>query len=224
MHLTLDKARPQALCDRLHRARSWIHAANALPVDQRHAQFAFFYIAFNALYGHRRYEGSKEENARDRDEFLKRMRALRDYERRVGQDSIKKALDQCQDQCGRLILNHFLRDTYWRKEKTSRELQREFARQRRAADGALIKGCYDLQLDFVLNRLNVLRNQVFHGCVTYGQRSKGLPSLVDGLAVIRELVPAFYALMDKYGEQVHWPAIPYPRVGSSAHPTVDEWE
>ncbi|ALA59734.1 hypothetical protein NITMOv2_3341 [Nitrospira moscoviensis] len=224
MHRALDKVRSQALCDRLHRARSWINAANALPVEQKHAQFTFFYIAFNALYGHRRYEGSREENAKDREEFLKRIRTLRDYERRAGQDCLRGVLGKCQDQCGKLILNYFLRDTYWRKERTSKELQRDFSLQRRLADQEYAKGCYDLQLDLILKRLNVLRNQVFHGCVTYGPGSKGLSSLMDGLTVIRELVPAFYALMDKYGQHLNWPAIPYPRVGSDAHPTVDEWE
>src|SRR5689334_2102030 len=96
--------------------------------------------------------------------------------------------------------------------------------KRRQADQAYAKGDYDLQLDLVLKRLNVLRNQVLHGCVTYGSGPKGFPSLVDGLSVLREIVPAFYMLMDRYGHHISWPSIPYPRVGSEVHPTADEWQ
>jgi hypothetical protein len=213
--------RPQALQDRLYRAKSWMDAAAALPPDQKHTEFVFLYIAFNALYGRRQYEGSLEESWKDREEFLTRVRKMSDYEKRFGNDSLRKALQLCQAECGELILNHFLRDSYWKRKKTARELAREFTCIKCKAEAEFGKGRYHLQLDSVLRRLGVLRNQILHGCVTYGTRSKGLPSLHSGLPVLRQLVPAFYALMDKYGHHVAWPSIPYPRVGTEAHPEVD---
>jgi len=197
-------------------------AADALPPDQQHARFVFLYIAFNALYGRRQYEGSREEAAHDRDEFLERLKSMSDYDRRQGNNSLVRALQVCRKECGELIGNYFLRDTYWRKQKTSRELRKEFAQQRRRAEEEFNKGRYGLELDLVLRRLGVLRNQVIHGCVTYGASSKGLPSLEVGLSVLQQIVPVFYRLMDVYGHHVSWPAIPYPRVGSDAHRTVDE--
>jgi hypothetical protein len=201
---------------------SWINAAKALPVDQKHAQFVFLCIAFNALYGRRRYEGSRDEAAQDRQEFLKRVKTMSDYDRRYGKHTLIRALEARRKECGELIVNHFLRDSYWRKEKTSKQLRDEFTKLKQRADEQLSKGRYDEYVDFVLSRLGVLRNQIVHGCVTYGPSSKGLPSLEAGLAVLKEIVPVFYDLMDKYGHHVSWPAIPYPRVGSEAHPIIDE--
>jgi hypothetical protein len=212
---------PQALEDRLHRARSWICAAKALGPNQHHAEFIFLYIAFNALFGRRQYEGSKEEQSKDRQEFIDRVSAMSVHGSRAGDRLLQRALQACQEECGELILNYFLRDTYWRKEKTSRELKAEFIRQRYRAEKEFRKGRWNCQLELVLRRLAVLRNQILHGCVTYGTSSKGLPSLLAGLAVLRQIVPALYELMAKYGHHVTWPAIPYPRVGSEAHPMVD---
>jgi hypothetical protein len=52
-----------------------------------------------------------------------------------------------------------------------------------------------------------------HGCVTYGAVSMGLPSVVKGARVARDLVPALYELMALRGPIVKWDPIPYPRVG-----------
>jgi len=41
--------RKQELHDRLQRANSWITATNALLSGQKHAEFVFLFIAFNAL-------------------------------------------------------------------------------------------------------------------------------------------------------------------------------
>jgi len=64
-----------------------------------------------------------------------------------------------------------------------------------------------------LRRLTVLRNRVMHGCVTYGETSKGPPSIVKGTRVAAVLVPAFIELVAAYGSQIRWQPIPYPRVG-----------
>ncbi len=77
--------RKQDLHDRLSRARSWIEAAGALSLDQRHAAFVFLFIAFNALYGRRHYEGSEADASQDREEFLRRLRILHDYDLLVRQ-------------------------------------------------------------------------------------------------------------------------------------------
>ena len=216
--------RNQTRDGRLTRARSWMNAAENLSSDHKHAIFVSLYIAFNAMYGRRQYEGSKDENSKDREEFLKRLYRMHVYEMRQGQKILFNALETCRKEGGNLIVNYFLRDTYWKKEKNSAELLRLFSKDRARAETELKKGNYEEYLDLILRRLAVLRNQVMHGCVTYGRSSKGLPSLENGLAVLLQLVPAFYELMDKYGHHVEWPPIPYPRVGSEAHPVVDQLE
>jgi len=100
-------------------------------------------------------------------------------------------------------------------------LIQQFKIEQRRADERLSHGKFEDLLKLVLKRLNVLRNQVVHGCVTYGPSSKGFPSLEAGLAVLRKLVPALHKLMDKHGHHMEWPAIPYPRVGSDLHTEVD---
>ena len=214
--------RKQELEDRLRRAQSWIDAARLLPDGQKHAEFVFLFVALNALNGQRRDEGDRDKGRKDREQFLRRIRVLHGHDQRQAQGTLVKALHSCVDAAGNLIINYFLRDTYWDRQAPSKEIIQQFARARSQAEFRLKQGKYEEVLDLVLKRLRVLRNQVFHGCVTYGRASKGYPSLVDGLAVLRELVPALYQLMDRHGHHVEWPPIPYPRVGSDAHPVVDQ--
>jgi hypothetical protein len=216
-------SRRQDLHDRLGRAHSWMEAARALPSDQMHAAFVFLYIAFNALYGKRRYEGTEDEARRDREEFLKRLSVMQARDMRYGQGILLKALKACRQQGASLIRNAFLRDTYWSRYQKATEIREQFGRAAMRAAGSLEKGQCREFLDLVLRRLTVLRNQVIHGCVTYGSKSKGIESLETGLAVLKELVPAFHTLMSRYGNEVEWPPIPYPRTGSERHPAEDRW-
>ncbi len=215
----MDKS--QNLLDRLHRSQSWMDAARAQFSSAKHIQFISWYIAFNALHGIRQYEGSQEENRLDRQEFLRRLRVLHSCDMRYGNGILLKALKTCQDDAKKLITDYLFRDSYWKRHISSSELKRRFSADLSRAEGMLYKGNYDTFLDLMLRRLAVLRNQIFHGCATYGAASKGLPSLEIGLSVLQTLVPAFCKLMDRHGPEVAWPQIPYPRVGSAAHPEID---
>ena len=46
----------------------------------------------------------------------------------------------------------------------------------------------------------------------------GRASLAKGHRFMRVLVPAFYALAHRYGHEVKWAPVPYPRLGSLQHP------
>ncbi|RMH33377.1 MAG: hypothetical protein D6690_12305 [Nitrospirae bacterium] len=215
--------RQQDLQDRLDRARSWIEAARVQPSGQKHAAFIFLYIAFNALYGRRRYEGSEEEARRDRQDFLRRLRRMHDYDLRHGQNVLQRALEACRNPGIALIQDIYLRDDYWKRKVRAGELREQFRRRATQATASLTAGRYEEFLELLLQRLTVLRNQVFHGCATYGPKSKGIESLENGLAVLRVLVPAFHELMSRYGQHLDWPPIPYPRVGSERHPAEDRF-
>ncbi len=215
--------RKQDLDDRLTRAKSWIEAARSLPPDQKHAAFVFLYVAYNALYGQRRYEGSEKDAQRDREEFLRRVWLMHAHDMRHGENILQRAFEACRDQGLALIKDIFLRNTYWRHEVRAKELRKRFSRLAKRAEDEMKAGRHEEFLDLVLQRLAVLRNQIMHGCATYGPNSKGIASLENGLAVLRELVPAFRKLMSRYGQHVDWPAVPYPRVGSERHPAVDQF-
>lgn len=145
------------------------------------------------------------------------------YNMRHGGKILQRALEATCDNCLALIKDIFLRNSYWRQKVRAADLGVQFSRLAARAEASLNSARYEEFLELVLQRLTVLRNQVIHGCATYGQNSKGITSLENGLAVLRELVPAFYELMSRYGHHVDWPAIPYPRVGSERQPAVDEF-
>jgi hypothetical protein len=216
-------SKKQDLHDRLSRAHSWIEAAGKLPLEQKHAAFVFLFIAFNALYGQRRYEGTEFDARKDRQEFLRRIRIMQDYDNRFGQGIVLKTLKACRKPGVALIRDTFLRDTYWSKKEAAKELQKVFDRLAATVEAKLERGHHEEFLKLVLQRLTVLRNQIMHGCATYGPKSKGITSLEDGLVLLKELVLAFHTLMTKYGSRVDWPAIPYPRTGSERHVAVDQW-
>jgi hypothetical protein len=111
-----------------------------------------------------------------------------------------------------LILDYFLLDDLFEGATRARLVDR-CERDLRGARLKLLIGDPFLMLRTVLRRLNVLRNRVMHGCVTYGAVSKGLPSVVKGARVARSVVPALCELMALHGPIVKWDPIPYPRVG-----------
>lgn len=201
--------RKSGLEDRLQRAGSWINAAAKLSSSQQHEAFIFYYIALSAMYGQRRYEGNRAHVHDDLRDFLDHVKEMHI---RDGGRTLATVLERLQDYITALILDYFLLDALFRGAARG-NLVKWCERDLLQAQLALNRGNVVPVLDVCLRRLTVLRNRVMHGCVTYGPTSKGLPSIVKGLRVIREIVPAFHALMTKYGRFVSWPAIPYPRVG-----------
>jgi hypothetical protein len=111
-----------------------------------------------------------------------------------------------------LILDYVLLDDLFKGATRARLVDR-CERDLRGARLKLLIGDPFPMLRTVLRRLNVLRNRVMHGCVTYGAVSKGLPSVVKGARVARSVVPALCELMVLHGPIVKWDPIPYPRVG-----------
>lgn len=200
----------QDLQDRLQRAESWIRAAERLAPDQNHERFIFYYIALNAMYGRRQYEGDRSEVWQDLDRFVKQAKVICE---RAGDESSRSLLAALQDEhIDALILDYFLLDDLFRgatREKLVGRCKTDLVQ----AKLKLISGDPFTMLRAVLRRLTVLRNRVMHGCVTYGAVSKGLPSVIKGARVARVVVPALHTLMAAHGHVVKWDPIPYPRVG-----------
>lgn len=211
-------AADQGLLDRLQRADSWIQAASELSPDRMHESFIFLYIAFNCMYGRRRYEGDETQIGDDLDAFFKRILIMREKDAHKGGTLLKDALKACQQDGAVLIRDRFLVNRYWRGSQPAASLQDRLNKEASGALQALADENYREFLSPVFRRISVLRNQVMHGCATYGSRSYGRASLAKALRVLRVLVPSFYQLMRQYGHDMTWDPIPYPRLGSQQHP------
>ena len=207
----------QGLLDRLQRADSWIQAATELQPDRMHEAFIFLYIAFNCMYGRRQYEGDQTQIQEDLDAFLSKILVMRQKEAQESGTLIKDALTACRQDGAVLIRDRFLVNRYWRGNQPPASLQAKLNKEAVEALEAMADGDCSEFLSRVLHRISVLRNQVMHGCATYGSRSYGRASLSKALRVLRVLVPTFYQLMRRYGHDLPWDPIPYPRLGSPQH-------
>jgi len=208
----------QGLFDRLQRADSWIQAASDLQPERLHEAFIFLYIAFNCLYGRRKYEGDEAQIEEDLDAFFSKVLDMHQRDTKEGGTILKTALAASRQDGAVLIRDRFLVNRYWRGTQPSAALQARLNKEALGALEALADGDHREFLSLVFRRISVLRNQVMHGCATYGARSYGRVSLAKALRVLRVLIPAFYQLTRQYGHDLAWDPIPYPRLGSQQHP------
>jgi len=183
-----------------------------------HEAFIFHYIAFNCMYGRRKYEGDQTQIQEDLEAFFSKLLVMHKKDLQQGGTILKDALSTCQQDGAVLIRDRFLANRYWRGTQPAAALQIKLNKEAIGALEALADGEYGEYLSTVFQRISVLRNQVMHGCATYGARSYGRGSLTKSLRVLRLLVPAFYRLMRRYGHDLTWDPIPYPRLGSQQHP------
>lgn len=210
----------QDLRDRLDRAKAWIDAASRMDSAGSHEPFIFYYIAFNALYGRRQYEGTRTQGCEDRRRFLENLKLLNDIDCRHGRGILAKALARCRDEAAFLITDIFTNDDYCGHVRHAEEVQLYSRKKLSYVEASIKRGDFFEYLNALLKHLTVLRNQIMHGCVTYGPKSKGADSLRAGTKVLKEVVPAFHELMSKYGQNGKWGAVPYPRLGSEKHPEI----
>lgn len=208
----------QSLHERLQRAESWLTAATAIPTTQYHETFLFLSIALQSLMSRRRFEGDKDQVKEDLQQFLKKMLAFHSLDEKQGGTILKKATAACRQDGAVLIRDRFLKDAYWRKAQSSPQLQQRLVQESLHALTRLVEGDYRTFLSLSLNRIVILRNQIMHGCSTYGTKTHGRSSLVRGVKFLKVLVPAFHSLALAYGHTVKWEPVPYPRLGSQEHP------
>lgn len=208
---------------RLLRAKSWIKASRTLKPDQQHAAFIFLWIAFNCLYGNDDIQGPGKTE-REREAFLSNLRHMHDQDVAAQGEVLLSALTRCRRHGADLIADRFAFDRYWRRYAENFTdldvLVEHLKNQSKAAEDRLAEGECWLFLVSVWDRLWFIRNQIFHGDTTFGRKSKGWNSLVRGVAVLKEIVPASWKLMRKFGPGLHvrWGRTSLPRWGSRGHP------
>jgi hypothetical protein len=199
---------------RLYRARSWIQrAAASRRGDSLDARFIFYWIAFNAMYGQAEYltEDHQGEDNRIHD-FLGKMVRL-DSDRR----HIRTVFGRIETEAGALLANEFLWKEYWTGGFSS--ALRDFIR--RATDDIQAVRA-DVRpvgwlLPRVFDRLYLLRVQLFHGCSKDGS-SANRDSLKPAVDFLARLVPLFWAIMKRAGNDEDWGLLSYPALGRPGHP------
>jgi hypothetical protein len=118
---TLHHKMRQDLDDRLGRAETWIEAARD---REGHEAFIFLFMAFNAMYGRRQYEGGRSEVRQDIERFLTNVWAMHKADERSGGELLANALDACQGWSEVLLLDPFVNDNYWSCKVEYRQLER----------------------------------------------------------------------------------------------------
>jgi hypothetical protein len=211
MRLTRDN---QGYFDRLQRARSWIAKAQAVAGnpegwDDLHAQFIFYWIALNALYGRGRAE--QVSDIKDLDWFI---HLVCDFDSSTG--TIRAALERVSRHARRLLNEKFLFEAYW-DMGTTRKVERMLQAESSSAVEALNNGDFVPYLKLLLRRLRVARNQIFHGSSTdRGEKSR--MSVRPAVSVLEVVVPTLADVVEIHGKDRSWPSIPYPRAGSPLNP------
>jgi hypothetical protein len=203
-------AETQSLSGRLYRSISWLKRAMVLDGAPR---LVALWIALNALYGLRPYGVGWDSRRTDLDEFtdfLDRLLELQGARAELG-----GLLPTIERDALALIGSQFLWKEYWSER---RGFQHNISEARNRAK-ELRKSDPTGFLLLVYPRLQVLRNQVFHGSAAENTRIN-LATLNPALRLLESMVPVFLRLMIDSGGSVKWPAIAYPPTGSPQEPRV----
>lgn len=196
---------PESLRVRIHRALSWLAAAERISGDPD-AEFLFLWIAFNAAYASEfGYERAEREQSIG---FVARVVDL-DREGRL-QDALFR---QFTGPIRTLVENRFVFEPYWRalrEHDGSGAWEEKFAKARRLALQAVVEKRTALLLSIVLDRLHVLRNQLVHGGATCGSAANRA-QLNDGVQILRVIVPVIVGVLVEV-EEDPFGAVAYPYV------------
>lgn len=187
---------------RVHRALSWVEAAEQQGPEADDERLLFHWIAFNSLYS--RWDEHRLEPCADRESyetFVKRT--LRLDSRGVVAD----VLTTHKPLVLKLLDNSFLRRSFW--QHPSMERARRRTRHRQDAQQLYAAGRHgDLLLD-ALSPVYFLRCQLVHGAATRGSRMNR-ESLRHADALLAWVVPALLAVVIDEGMDQDWGPICYP--------------
>lgn len=202
---------------RMRRAKSWL--AQSEKADSAEEKFICLWIAFNAAYGD---DPSSRGDPHDSDRFKKFLKDIieRDHEKKIGTLLIKTYSDPI-----RVLLNNYcVFKPFWRWARgrmASSKWKEKFSESNDKAKRALGKtlmGNENVHTVFkiVFDRLYQLRNQVFHGGVTFG-KGWGRSQLEDGVRIMADIVPVILDIMEadikENPDTKIWGKVAYPRVG-----------
>lgn len=205
-HAAKSKQLQDAQNLRLHRAISWLQAAEECPhID---GQFVFLWVAFNAAYATEVESGKNTESKRFR-RYLKRIITL------DKQGQIYTLLWEHYSGAIRLLLdNQYVFQPYWdwanSKPQAGSDLhwQDEFKQAKARSHKALANKDVSMVLSILFTRLYTLRNQLIHGGATFNS-SANRAQVNDACQIMGELVPLILQLMLNSTEEL-WADAIYP--------------
>lgn len=198
---------PQDHAIRLHRAISWLKAAedqDAIP-DLR---FISYWVSFNSCYA---ADLPDHGNSSERERYIaftERLARL-DTEQRLA----KLLWHKFSGAVRILISNQYVYGPFWDYQRgKKKDWKKSFAAAETAAQRYLAKHNVSGLLQIVLGRLYTLRNQLLHGGATY--KSKLNRSQVkDGANILGFILPVIIDIMLQHPEE-DWGTINYPPVES----------
>ncbi len=199
---------------RMRRARSWLAQSENVESDEE--KFICLWIAFNAAYG-------GESTGKDEIPETKRFTDfLSEIIKRDEHKEIEKIIWGTFSGPVRILLdNRYVFAPFWefvREPSMDNNWRKQFESNRDNARKNLGKrNVYGVSSE-VFRRLYQLRNQVFHGGVTF-EKGWGRTQLRDGNHIMEAIVPIILKIMedniDENPNSEVWGKIAYPRVGAS---------
>jgi hypothetical protein len=195
-HKQIRDTQPEATRLRIHRALSWLEAAEQS--DQADTRFILLWIAFNAVY-------AQEFDARDTfgekgllNRFLGRLVRL-DTENQLH----AIAWSNYSGKIRLFIDNPYCSRYFWdfhNGRLTEEQWKTKFDQSRRDAQRALAIKDATLFCTILFDRLYVLRNQLMHGGATW-QSDVNRPQVTDGTRILEQIVPAMIRIMIENAEE-----------------------
>ena len=199
---------PENLALRLRRAKSWLEKAKR-EKDDPDAEFVFYWIAFNSIYGKEESSGFRLK-ARDLfDDFFETVLMIDPA------NSLRDAISNNFFGSVRLLLNnHWVYWAFWENifGRGYDNWEYMFRRDKRKGSKSLDDGNTRATLNIIFDRLYVARNQIMHGGATW-RKGRNRDQVRDGAAILALLVPLFIELMEN-NPHIDW--------GSPDYRFVDE--
>lgn len=197
----------EELRTRLHRAISWLGCAE-LQKDEEDLHFLSLWIAFNACYA---IELTEADALPEREKFKRFISSLvsHDHEGQV----FSLLWTTFKGPVRLLIDNPFVFRPFWNFHRGEAEDWKDaFEKSNSDALRCLSGNKVDELLHIILDRLYVLRNQVFHGGATF-RSSVNRSQVKDGAAILACLIPVVIRIMLE-NPQVDWGRLLYPVIKS----------
>lgn len=195
----------EALRTRLHRAISWLGCAE-MQQQEPDLHFLGLWISFNACYA---IELTEADALPEREKFKRFISSLirHDKDGRV----FSLLWNTFQGSVRMLIDNPFVFRPFWNYQRgEAEEWEEAFAKSNTDALRCLSGNKVDELLHIILDRLYVLRNQVFHGGATF-RSTVNRSQVKDGASILEKLVPEIILIIMEHPQE-DWGRLMYPVV------------
>lgn len=187
---------------RIHRANSWLHAANTCYEDDDQF-YIFSWIAFNALYG-KVYDSSLGEKHFVKDFF----RLLLHNDDNQIQGTLWEMFTNGAPRV--LLSNKFVFPAYWRYKSGDEryaDWETKFTIDKKLVHQALLQKDTLTVLSSLFDRMYVLRNQMLHGSATY-KSDLNREQIITSRRILEMMLPLFMEIILK-NPHMNWGEISY---------------